>query len=143
MSEQHIKEEFTRPLYGKYYSLDFTFKISSSFQQDQIYFLLSQKFTYYFLLHDPNFFLGSYNPHYPMARVAAVNPNLTMNYYRYLTMTVVEELDLPEDPCNLDPDYNYETCLKQSLSRQVGCRTRWDRWSTLDIPLCKGIQQFR
>ena len=142
MSEQHVKAEFTRPLFGKYYSLDFTFQLRPK-DEDQIYLLLSHKFTYYFILHDPNFFFGFYNPSFPMAREAAVNPSLTKNYYHYLIVTDVKELNLPEDPCNPAPDYNYQTCFKLSLSRQVGCRTSWDRWSRADLPLCTDIGQFR
>ena len=144
MSEQLVKEEFSMPREGRYHSLDFPFQMyhGTTFE-DQIYLLLSHSFTYYFLLHDPHFFFGLYNPSYPMARLAAVNPNLTKNFYHYLIMTEVEELDLHEDPCNPDPDYSQQTCLKQSLSSQVGCRTRWDRWSCQDLPLCATIDQFR
>ena len=132
------------PREGRYHSLDFPFQMyHGSTGQDTIYLLLSHSFTYYFLLHDPHFFFGLYNPSYPMARLAAVNPNLTKNFYHYLIMTEVEELDLHEDPCNPDPDYSHQTCLKQSLSSQVGCRTRWDRWSRQDLPLCATIDQFR
>lgn len=142
MSEQNVKEEFSRPREGRYHSLDLNVQMCSTFE-DQIYLLLSHSFTYYFLLHDPNFFFGFYNPSYPMARLAAVNPNFTKNVYHYLIMTEVAELDLLEDPCNPDPDYSHQTCLKQSLSSQVGCRTRWDRWSRQDLPLCATIDQFR
>ena len=54
----------------------------------------------------------------------------------------MEELDLPEDPCNTDPDYNFQACVRESLSSQVGCRTKWDRWSHKDIPLCTEMEQF-
>ena len=106
----------SRPLYGKYYSLDFPLPISSNYDKDQAYILLSHNFTYYFLIHDPYFF-GFYNPSYPMVRKAAINPNLTLNYYHFLIVTNVEELDLPGDPCQPGPDYIYQTCFKQSLSR--------------------------
>ena len=44
MSVQNVNDEFTRPLYGRYHSLDFTFQICSR-KQDQIFFILSNKFT--------------------------------------------------------------------------------------------------
>ena len=117
MSEQHIKVEFSRPIYGKYHSLDLPLQMSSNFFEDQVFLLLSHHFTYYFLIHDPNFFFGFYNPSFPMVREAAVNPNLTMNYYHFLIVTEVKELDVPEDLCQPDLDYSYQTCFKQSLSR--------------------------
>ena len=72
-----------------------------------------------------------------------VEPNNTSSHYYNLALTEVEELDLPEDPCNTDPDYNFQACIKESLSSQVGCRTRWDRWSHKDMPLCTNMEQFR
>ena len=31
----------------------------------------------------------------------------------------VEELDLPEDPCNPRPDYNFYVCVRNAISNQV------------------------
>ena len=31
----------------------------------------------------------------------------------------VEELDLPEDKCNVDKNYDFNGCVRKSLSRQV------------------------
>jgi hypothetical protein len=143
-TEQHLKEEFAMPSSGRYYSLDLVpLKLSPDDEEHQLLLLLSYHYTYSILIHDPKFFFGFYNPSFPMVRESAVNPNSTSNYYHYLIVTEMNELDLPEDPCNPDPGYNFQTCLKQSLSRQVGCRTRWDRWSRLNLPLCTNMEQFR
>ena len=80
----------------------------------------------------------------------------------------MEELDLPEDECFSDKTYNFNSCVRKSLSRQVephkkntkkntekkhkiqvfqvGCRTKWDVWSDADmvpLPLCNSINQYR
>ena len=35
-------------------------------------------------------------------------------------------------------------CTQEAVSRQLGCRTKWDRWVfDQNIPLCLSIQQFR
>ena len=62
----------------------------------------------------------------------------------------VEELDLPEDKCEMDKNYDFHGCVRKSLSRQVGkgkmfevvispiqvgCRTKWDVWSETDMAL--------
>ena len=118
-------------------------RMNTNFNDNHIYFLLNHHHTYYILLHDSNFFFGFYNPSFPIVRESAVNPNLTFNNYNNIVLTEVEELDLPEDPCNPDPDYNFQTCFKQSLSGQVGYRTSWDRWSHQNLPLCTNMEQFR
>ena len=81
MSELNIKQEFSRPINGKYYSLDVPLQMHPNRYEDQITFFLSKYFTYYILAHDHNFFFGFYNPSYPMVRETAVDPNTTMNYF--------------------------------------------------------------
>ena len=72
-----------------------------------------------------------------------INPNTTLSHYYRLALTEVEELDLPADPCNPDPDYKFQACVKESLSSQVGCRSRWDTLSDQDRPVCTEIEQYR
>ena len=72
-----------------------------------------------------------------------MNSKIADSVYHRIALTEVEELDVPEDPCNTDPDYNFDACIKESLSRQVGCRTRWDQWSDKDILPCSTMEQFR
>ena len=73
----------------------------------------------------------------------------------------MEELDLPEDPCNPHPGYNFYTCVQKhaikkvfwrfrwnvfyfvSYFQQVGCRTRWNYWSDQSTPFCINGQQYR
>ena len=60
-----------------------------------------------------------------------------------LGLTEVEELDLPEDPCKTDPDFNFQACVRKSLSSRVGCTTKWDRWRHKSTPICTSMAQFR
>ena len=36
-----------------------------------------------------------------------------------LFVTKVEELDIPEDPCNSSQDYNFYACVRAAVSSQV------------------------
>ena len=88
---------------------------------------------YRLFIHDPKYFLVNYNSlEFP---IIYLKVKKAPNCYYKLKLTEVEELDLPEDPCNTDPDYNFQACVRESLSSQVGCRTKWDRWSHKDMPL--------
>ena len=60
-----------------------------------------------------------------------------------ITLTEVEELNVPDDPCNEDPDYDYRNCIKESFLRKVGCTTKWDNIKHKDLPLCGNHTQFR
>ena len=124
---KQVKEEFAYSDTGRYFTLNEDISIRPNYDKDEIIFILSHSFVYYFHIYDPTFYFGYYNPVFPMARMALVDPNKTVNFYRNLMLTEVEELDLPEDLYNTDPDYNFQACFKRSLSSQVGCRTKWDQ----------------
>ena len=59
-----------------------------------------------------------------------------------LALTEVAELNVPDDPCNEDPKYNFRKCLKESFLRKVGCKTEWDAGILEDLPLCATQEQF-
>ena len=59
-----------------------------------------------------------------------------------VALTEVQELDVPNDPCNADPKYNFRKCLKESFLRKVGCKTEWDDGKLEDLPLCASQEQF-
>ena len=109
----------------------------------QLFVLLNYQLQYRIFIHDPKYFVINTNPVGLPNIMVKINPNITPSYYYRLALTEVEELDLPEYPCNTDPGYNFQTCVKESLSSQVGCRLSWDLWSDQDCPLCIHIGQFR
>ena len=134
-----LSTEYARTQEGRYYTLDVSKKVGPV---NQIYIALKHDIIYQIFIHDPNYFILSYNPSFGSI-MRIVNPNISTNYYYNLIMTEVQELDLPEDPCNTDPDYNFQACIKKSQSSLVGCRTKWDRWSHQDTPLCTTVAQYK
>ena len=44
--------------------------------------------------------------------------NTKSHYYR-LDLTEMYELDIPNDPCNPNSDYNFHECVKASVAKQV------------------------
>ena len=139
---EYLREDFVMSTNGRMFTFDMPHKIGPNYKEDQLFFLLKYDLSYCIHIHDSKFYLGIYNPIFPIQRLSEINPNASANYFYYPMLTEVEELDLPEDPCNPDPDYNFQACVRGSFSSQVGCRTRWDRWSQ-DLPTCTTIQQFR
>ena len=133
-----VSTEFARIKEGRYYSFNVTKKVGPA---DQIYIALKYEFIHQIFIHDPNYFILSYNPSIGSI-MRIVNPNVSTNHYYNLIMTEVEELDLAEDPCNTDPDYNFQACIKKSQASSVGCRTKWDRWTQRDTPLCTTMAQY-
>ena len=116
-----VIEDFSRPRNAKYPTLETPKKMSTNYKTDQLFVVLKQNLIYIFEVYDPTYFFGFYQPSVPMVRKTC-DPNDTENNYNFLTMTQVVELDLPEDPCNGDPTYDFQACVRKGLSSQVGCR---------------------
>jgi hypothetical protein len=47
-----------------------------------------------------------------------------------------------EQPCESSESYSFTACIKNSISKRVGCRMEWDSWSARDIELCTRVEQL-
>ena len=45
-------------------------------------------------------------------------------------------------PCDSTAGYSFIACLRNSVSRMVGCRLPWDQWSNPAIPECWETRQL-
>ena len=46
---------------------------------------------------------------------------------------------------NIPPNeqsYSFTACVKNSISRMIGCRLEWDSWSSRYIPVCATVEQL-
>ena len=110
-------EDFEVAWPGRVQTLEIERRIGPNDGIDQQFVLLNCGFTYKIYIHDPEYFVSNTNPvGLPTLRLK-LNPNQTFNHFYRLALTEVEELDLPEDPCNTDLEYNFHGCIKESLSR--------------------------
>ena len=152
-------EDSTQYWSGIYYTLNLSLTIGPVSEEDQVDLFLSQKnLTYQIFLHDPGFFILSDNPiAFPMeARVFKTGGMSSGHIYR-LNLIQMNELNVPSDPCNEDPKFNFRTCVKGSIAEKVfsssvcnssnyscflkvGCSTKWDPPSKSP---CTSSRQFR
>ena len=109
------------PRNGKHHTINLLQKLGPDYEgKTVVYFALNHTLAYRLFIHDPKYFLINYNSlEFPIIYLK-LKKKPTPNRYYKLKLTEVEELDLPEDPCNTDPDYNFQACIKESLSSQVG-----------------------
>ena len=125
------KPDFTYVRYGRSYTFHPERKIGPEDDKDQLIILLDNNYCYDIFVHEKNFFILNDN------RCA-----LPSNYYKLIpdasnhskvvykiSVTQHIELNVPEDPCMEDDQYDFGVCVKESLARQVGCRPSWDVWS--------------
>ena len=78
----------------------------------------------------------------PMVRTDLITDSNNGPYYK-LTMIEHRELNVPDDPCEDDPGYSFRSCVKESFSRKVGCRTAWDHWSDQNRNVCIDLESYK
>ena len=83
-----LREEVTRPSFGRYYVFKPTFKIGTNYESDQIFLALFRHLHYIIHVYDPNFYLGFNNPSLPMIR-EMIEPDDTVGNYYNLVLTEV------------------------------------------------------
>ena len=120
--EDDLTEDSTQKWTGRYYTLTFpTTRIGPDAEEDFVFLLLShqKEFHYQIFVHDPKFFIFSDNPiAIPMEQRLFKTRSSNGTLYR-LNLIEMNELDVPSDPCNADPDFNFRECVKESVSRMV------------------------
>ena len=137
-------EDFSYANAGRTYTLNISKKLHpSSVFRNPLRIVLKTDLLYDLFIHDPSFFYISRNPDPAHPSIHKKVDPKELPYMYPITLTEVEELNVPDDPCNEDPEYNYRDCIKESFSRRVGCRTKWDKELGNDLPLCKNLSQFR
>ena len=115
-----VNEDFLAFFWGRYYTFDIERKLNTSKLKTQMSVSLYRNFTYQLFIYDPTFFILSGSPSLPTIQ-RTLNPNTTSNNWYFLKLTEVEELDTAADPCNNDPNYDFQRCVTETLSSKVSC----------------------
>ena len=143
MKDPNWIEDFLHTYAGRTYTLDLPIKLKASSLPDSILRIgLNISFNFEIYIHDPKFFYVTRNPEPGHPCIRQYVDSQELPYVFAFALTEVEELNVPEDPCNEDPDYNFQRCINERFSKRVGCRTKWDNGQDKDLPLCASIKQF-
>ena len=97
---------------------------------------------YKMFFHDPTFFLISNIEHTFPGLMVKEDRN---DSYTRLYLSVTEYVDLIRklNPCKDDPEYDFQLCVRNSLTRKLGCRVPWDLLSSEDFPVCSELDELR
>ena len=137
-------EDFTSHYLGTHFTLKPSVTISKN-HSDVIAFHFNASFTYSVLIHDENFFLVNYNPLGMPNKfwlVKGESGNGSGFYYK-MTLTKHKKLSLDHKPCEDDPKYNFNSCIKETLSQKVGCRFPLDKRGGQEMEMCSNASQYR
>ena len=139
------QEDLTTTFQGRHFTLKPLRNITRN-QTDALVFKLdtTSSFGYIFWVHDENFFLSNINPFSTSSKLWWIKGNELNDtgYYRDLTLTKHKRLNLDRRPCEEDPFYSFTVCIKEKLSKKIGCRLPWDKWSPQERPVCTSEEQF-
>ena len=93
---------------GPTYTMNVPIKIGPDYLIDQIFVVLGKHVHLRIFIHDPCFFVTTRNPNYPFNYIKIDNPKTTQSHLYRLALTEVQELDVRDDPCNSEHDYNFK-----------------------------------
>ena len=120
LDQNVISEDFTSVWAGRQYTINLPLKTGLDYHEDQFILFLAPK-TVWIYLHDPEFFIFNSNPVVgpPAERIQLDVKRNESNLYRTIGLTEMKELDVPADPCNDDQSYNFNSCVRISVAKQV------------------------
>ena len=146
MEEEDVwQQDFTYVRFGRSYTLHPKMRIGPEDDKDQLFILLDNKYFYDIFVHVKDFFILNDNRCTLPAIYIKIIPDASNRYKIYYKISATQhmEMNVPEDPCVEDDQYNFGVCVKESLARRVGCRPSWDVWSDQKVRNCKEIDKHR
>ena len=132
--------------------------MTSNYDKDQMFIELPYTTNYEIFIHDPTFFTLNFIPVAIPKLYRGTLVNETKNYAYPMVMTEVQELDLPQDPCNMDKRYNFQVipvfvylnkacfqaCVSKGITWKLSCQVKWEeQQSDTNLPPCTTVDQFR
>ena len=105
---------------GRFYTLNLPLTIGPDDDKDQVFLFLSNiTLQYQLFIHDPKFFVYSDNLVGIPMEVRVFTIRSSVSHYQRINLIEMNELDVPSDPCNANPSYNFRSCVKKSVTRKV------------------------
>ena len=104
---------------AKYFTINVEERIGPDYRKEQLFIELSCNHNFEIFVHDPRFFTLNYIPVAFPALQRTLLVNTTESHFYAMVMTEVDELDLAQDPCNQDKEYNFQ--VSQLISHQKVC----------------------
>ena len=117
---------------GRCYTLDIDVKLGIDAMTEGIMIDLNENLTYTVFVHQPDLYRFAYNPAtMPMGVQKIISlKEIGRKYFGFfLELVRRERLNRAESPCNPNPGYKFNSCIKQSLSDSIGCKLPWDKLS--------------
>ena len=94
---------------AKYFTINVGDRIGPDYSKEQLFIELYRNNAQYdIFVHDPRFFTLNYIPVAFPALSRAIMVNKSESHFYPMVLAEVEELNLPQDPCNEEEKYNFQ-----------------------------------
>ena len=104
---------------------------------------LNKSLNYTIFIHDPQFFMYTMNPD----TIPQIQINLSGGYVYSVYIRAKYHSKIAKvtetQTCEDDKFYSFTACIKENMSKKVGCRLPWDKWTSRDISECSSVEQLQ
>ena len=139
------KSDITAMQAGRCHTLNYPEPVGARLETNILFFSLNPELSYDVVIHDPTFYLYSLTPSaVPQIKIKK-KPSDEVRGFDLIYITVTENIKInrPEFPCKESEDYQFTSCVKESVSKKIGCRMEWDEDSARSWPVCTTMDQLR
>ena len=96
---------------AKYFTINIGDRIGPDYRKDQLFLELYHNNNFEVSVHESQFFTRNYIPVTLPTLQRTIIVNTTESHLYTVISTEVEELNLPQDPCNRDETYNFQVFM--------------------------------
>ena len=128
--------------HGMCYTINYPKKVGTDPFKEVLTFLFDKDLHYKVLIHDSNFFLLTANPSVIPQIMLELNGEDTKTQMYFLKATKRFLMNRKEQPCVEDKSYSFTKCIKESLSKKVGCRLEWNLMENSSLPICTSMKDI-
>ena len=125
--------DFTAALDGRCFTLNYTQSFKADIMKDGFLIDLNPDLAYLVYVHQPDFFLVSYIPLTMPTLLYDYDQTVSgkdMTIFLFLQVYREEKLNRKRNSCNKDKNYNFKKCIRNTLSKEIGCKLPWDTDTT-------------
>lgn len=114
--------ELNDPVPGTYFTKTNFFNMSTKFHESYQLFMNKKFADVSIVLHDPNYFISNSNP--TTIQRLKIEGEMDEPFERrvYIQVAKVEKMNMPLNPCNVDPTYVYTKCVKDYVIKVLSNR---------------------
>jgi hypothetical protein len=111
-------EELSFFMFGKCHTLKNSVPLNTNFWSIDF----NKSLNYFVMIHDPNYFMMTANPETVPMIFLDLDGLENVQLYAFLKVVKHINLDRPDQPCSDKDDYSFTACVKNSVTKRIGCR---------------------